>query len=71
MLLTLILVSVLGLPSVLAQDAPSQIELATGNLAQRLGEDITLEDLAGYEWNEREFADASLGCPQPGEMVNQ
>jgi LysM repeat protein len=50
---------------------PSQIDLAIGALSQGLRENITLDDLASYEWSRQEFSDASLGCPRSGQMYAQ
>lgn len=50
---------------------PSQIDLAMGSLSQRLREDVTFETLAGFEWERRQFNDASLGCAEPGQNYAQ
>lgn len=69
----LMLMALIFAVPVMAQETepPTQIEYAIGNLSQRLGEDITIDDLNAYQWFEREFADASLGCPQPGQLYAQ
>lgn len=54
-----------------AQAVPEQIDLAVGNLAQRLNENITLDDLTSYTFEQQVFADTSLGCPQEGEVYAQ
>lgn len=53
------------------EEVPSVIELAVGNLAQRLRLDITLDDLTAYQWQQRDFPDSSLGCPVAGESYIQ
>jgi len=50
---------------------PSELEFVLANLSQRLREDITVNDLATYEWEARSFADTSLGCPIPGRTYTQ
>lgn len=79
MLKRLILLSVLFTGTVLVlvaqgdvpQDVPDEIEFVLANLSQSLREDISLDDLTTYEWQRQEFADTSLGCPQPGQAYTQ
>lgn len=56
----------------LAQDAPlAQIEAALAELNARLGASLTLETVDNWTWDEEDFSDTSLGCPQPDQMYAQ
>lgn len=46
---------------------PSAVYAALEDLNAMLGTEYTLDDLGidGWSWEETEFSDASLGCPQP------
>ena len=48
-----------------AQGAPGQIEAALDDLSSRLGRAIALSQLANWRWEQKNFADASLGCESP------
>ncbi len=71
MLLMLFNISVTAAQQETTEDVPPEINFAIGNLAQRLRVDITLDDLTRYEWELRNFPDASLGCPVPGRSYIQ
>jgi len=55
----------------LAQTAPSQVDFALQDLSNRVGQSITVEDLDGWQWNQSNYPDTSLGCPQPGQVYSQ
>lgn len=65
-----LLLLILMLPvSVWAQEAtPPEIQVAFDALEAQTGDPITFETLTRYYWEARDFADASLGCPRPGQM---
>ena len=69
----LLVLIVLALPlAVLAQDAiPPEVGVALADLNARLGTALTLETVDNWTWSEEFFSDASLGCPQPGQMYAQ
>ncbi|QPC84694.1 LysM peptidoglycan-binding domain-containing protein [Phototrophicus methaneseepsis] len=73
-LLLLSLMLVLTVPA-LAQEtdlsAPDQIQYALDDLSTRTGQTVTLTTITSYTWQERQYSDSSLGCPQPGEMYAQ
>ncbi|MCY3575065.1 MAG: hypothetical protein OXG92_15460 [Chloroflexi bacterium] len=46
-----------------AQAAPAQINAALLDLGARLGENIGIDDLAQWRWQQTTFADSALGCP--------
>lgn len=50
---------------------PSQADLALAALSQGERANISVNDLQGLEYNQQQFPDASLGCPQPGQMYAQ
>lgn len=54
-----------------SQTIPEQIQLALDDLSTQLGEAVTFESLAAFQWAYREYPDASLGCPQPGQVYAQ
>jgi WD40 repeat protein len=55
-----------------AQEEPVDvIDAALADLSQRVGETVTREDVASYSWAEQVFPDASLGCPQEGQVYAQ
>ncbi len=65
------LMLVLGMSFALAQGAPTQIEIALQDLNTRLGTQLTLDDLDNWTWAENIYPDASLGCPQEGQVYTQ
>ncbi len=71
-LLVLLLASLLLLPlaGAVAQGAPEPIHDALDDLSERVGRNLTLNDLY-WSWERLTFPDASLGCPQPGEVYAQ
>jgi|GEM_PF-1265589 len=54
-----------------SQTVPEQIQPALDDLSTQLGEDVTFESLASFRWAYRDYPDASLGCPQPGQVYAQ
>lgn len=54
-----------------AQGAPDQINAALADLSGRVGTTLQLTDLANWTWSQETFSDASLGCPQEGQMYAQ
>ncbi|MBN1965917.1 MAG: SH3 domain-containing protein, partial [Anaerolineae bacterium] len=50
-----------------AQGAPDAINDALADLSTRVGRNVTLDDLDGWEWTQSNYADTSLDCPQPGQ----
>lgn len=61
----------LGAQIAVAQSAPPQIDFALQALSAQTGQDITINDLEGYQWSQQNYPDTSLGCPQPGQMYSQ
>ncbi len=70
-LLVLIALLLLIPLAVSAQDAPPEVEVALADFNQRVGANVTLDQLANWTWEEQIFNDASLGCPQPEQMYAQ
>lgn len=58
-------------PESSAGNAPEKIEAALSALSAEVGQTVALTDLSGYQWNEQNFSDSSLGCPQEGMMYAQ
>jgi WD40 repeat protein len=54
-----------------AQGAPEQIHVAVADLSNRVGRTLALGDLARWEWAQVNYPDASLGCPQEGQVYAQ
>jgi len=52
------------------QDVPDEIDFVLANLSQSLREEIAINDLTSYEWQQRDFSDTSLDCPQPDQVYN-
>lgn len=69
----LMLLLVLLMPfAALAQDAPlTVIEAVLADLNARLGTSLTLDMVDNWTWDQEDFNDASLGCPQPDQMYAQ
>ncbi|MBN1284373.1 MAG: SH3 domain-containing protein [Anaerolineae bacterium] len=65
----LVLLTMTG--AALAQDVPDAVNDALADLSRRKGATIQLDDLANWTWEQRFFADASLGCPAPGQVYAQ
>jgi hypothetical protein len=57
--------------AVQAQGAPEQINVALAELSNRVGRTLALGDLARWEWSQQNYPDASLGCPQEGQVYAQ
>ena len=55
----------------LAQGAPEPINDALSDLSSRVGHTVSLGDLTLWQWSQESFPDASLGCPQPGQVYAQ
>ena len=47
----------------LGQGAPAQIDAALLDLSARLGYSVGIGNLSNWRWEQRNFADSSLGCP--------
>lgn len=45
-----------------AQGAPTQIDAALLDLSARLGQSISIGNLSNWRWEQKNFADAALGC---------
>lgn len=58
-------------PESSAGSAPAKIDSALSALSTEVGQTVALSDLSGYQWNEQNFSDSSLGCPQEGMMYAQ
>jgi hypothetical protein len=73
-IVALLLVVMLGIPTLAQQEdtePPAEIEVAFAALEAQTGATITFETVAAFEWAAWEFADASLGCPRPGQTYAQ
>lgn len=70
-ILSLILILIMVPFAIAQEEAPGQVGFALQDLSVRLGTEVTLDDLNNWTWAENVFADASLGCPQPGEAYAQ
>lgn len=66
----LVLIALFVIPTTLAQGAPEQIQDALALLNQRLGANLTTNDLY-WSWAQESYNDTSLGCPTEGEMYAQ
>jgi hypothetical protein len=70
--LALLLLIGLLLPGVVyAQDAPQAVLDALAALNQKLGTNLILANLTSWNWEQKNFPDTSLGCPQPGQTYTQ
>lgn len=54
-----------------AQQPPEPINLALANLSGVVNKNLTLNDLQNWSFEQVQFPDASLGCPQPGAIYAQ
>lgn len=52
-------------------DPPPEIEVAFDALEARIDEPVNFDTITAFQWEERNFPDASLGCPRPGQMYAQ
>lgn len=68
-LFSLSLLLVVGLAS--AQGAPDQINAALADLGVRVGRTLTLSNMQSWRWEQNNYPDASLGCPQPDQLYAQ
>lgn len=50
---------------------PAEVQQALQDLSNRVGRTLELRNLARWEWTQKAFPDASLGCPQPGQNYAQ
>ncbi len=57
--------------STMAQGAPDIINNAVSSLSTLVGRALTLDELENWSWNQQTFSDASLGCPEEGQMYAQ
>lgn len=69
MAVSLILI-LISLSLALAQ-TPDAVNRALADLNTRLSTSLTLEQLDDWEWQENVYNDASLGCPQAGQVYAQ
>jgi LysM repeat protein len=69
--LSSILIILLGVFAAVAQDLPPQITPVLDELSEQVGQQITVQNLDAVTWSAQTFSDASLGCPQEGEMYAQ
>ena len=54
------------------QDQPSAlINRALADLSTRAGRTITLDNLSSWTWQQANYPDTSLGCPQTGQRYTQ
>lgn len=65
-----VLLLVIPLGTLSAQGAPESIQDALNALSQRLGQNLTLNDVF-WTWAQEVYGDTSLGCPADGEMYAQ
>jgi len=72
-LLGLMSILLLSIVAASAQGAPAEIDAALADLSNRVGTTITLSNqtLSNWSWEQTTFNDASLGCPQEGELAAQ
>ncbi len=54
-----------------AQQPPEPINLALANLSGVVNKNLTLNDLQNWSFEQVQFPDSSLGCPQPGAIYTQ
>ncbi len=54
-----------------SQEPPAEVQVAFNALSAHVGNPVNFETIAGLQWEAHDFADASLGCPVPGEMYTQ
>ncbi len=69
--LTLALLVAALLPRAARAQTPPGLEAALADLSARVGRPVTLADLQSWSFEVKVFPDASLGCPQPGQMYAQ
>lgn len=65
-----LIIFILAIPA-LAQNPPPEFDIALAALSEEVGTDLTTDDLDNFSWEEFQFGDASLGCPQDGMMYAQ
>mgnify|MGYP005840256527 CR=1 FL=1 len=70
LLFSLLLVALLPSRAARAQTPPG-LEAALADLSARVGRTVTLADLQNWSFEVKVFPDASLGCPEPGQMYAQ
>ncbi|MFP4323310.1 MAG: hypothetical protein ACLFTK_12725 [Anaerolineales bacterium] len=74
MIIGLVFGLLMAVPSVIAQqpdEATEQINAALSDLSTQVGQQVTLDDLARWTFEERQFNTAALGCPQPDQTYAQ
>src|ERR1044071_4265908 len=55
-----------------AQGEPTAIvDAVFGDLSQKLGRTVSRTNVDGWSWEQLDFPDTSLGCPQPGQSYAQ
>ncbi len=57
---------VLGMSMAAYAQEPDVILDALADLSERVGTTLSLDDLASWQWEQKNFPDTSLGCPRPG-----
>ncbi|MFW5749063.1 MAG: LysM peptidoglycan-binding domain-containing protein [Chloroflexota bacterium] len=50
---------------------PPEVEAAFNALETRLGQPVNFQTITSVTWDARDFNDASLGCPTPGQVYAQ
>ncbi|NDJ86191.1 MAG: LysM peptidoglycan-binding domain-containing protein [Chloroflexi bacterium] len=72
-MIVLLLLPALGIVPAVAQQPspPPEIEVAFDALAIQTGDPINFETITRFQWEARDFPDASLGCPRPGQGYAQ
>jgi len=54
-----------------AQEPTTIVDAALQDLSQKLGRPITRANVDTWTWEQTDFPDSSLGCPQPGQAYAQ
>jgi Bacterial SH3 domain/WD40-like Beta Propeller Repeat len=54
-----------------AAEPTAIIDAALRDLSQKLGKPLTRQNVDAWTWEQLDFPDASLGCPQPGQTYAQ
>ncbi len=67
---TVLLLLLLVFP-ISAQEVPAAIDFAVADLGERLGQPLTRNNVPQWLWSGDLYPDASLGCPQPGQSYIQ
>lgn len=70
-LLIVIVLALLFPAALYAQASPPQVNAALEALSARVGRTLTVGDLDRWQWSQSVYPDASLGCPQEGQLYAQ